>query len=295
MKRRTVIHAAAGSVVLARARASIAASPDKGELTGEVGVTTGGFIRHLSVESHAGKMRLLDLPKLLRDELDMRVIDLMTKTLASMAPAYLEQLRHAAASAGCVLTNLKMNQPGLDMASPDEATRRHALNEFKNTIDAAAMLGVRWVRPQPGIRRPDPGLHAAAYRELIDYAAPKGIALLIENNGWLRDDPAAIPSVIQEVGAGLHAQPDTGNWTDAARFDGLARAFPLAVTCDFKAFELAPDGGHQAYDLKRCFQIGWDSGFRGPWCIEHAHADWKQHLRETALLRDQLRQWMKTP
>jgi len=76
------------------------------------------------------------------------------------------------------------------------------------------------------------------------------------------------------------------------RYAGLARTFPLAVTCDFKARELGKKGEHILYDLERCFQIGWKAGFRGPWCLEHAHRDRKQLFRELGLLRDTLRKWM---
>jgi len=66
----------------------------------------------------------------------------------------------------------------------------------------------------------------------------------------------------------------------------------LAVSCDFKAGEIAADGSHAAYDLKRCFDIGWKAGFRGPWCFEHAHTDLTAQFRDFALLRDQLRRWI---
>ncbi len=240
-----------------------------------------------------GKFRLIELPRIMRDELDMRVIDLMTATLDSMEPAYLDGLRAEAEKCGCVLTNLKMNQKGLEMASEDEAARKHAMDTYKSTIDAAQRLGVRWVRPLPGAKRPDLKRLASSYRELMDYAGERGIGVLIENFGWMQGDPDALPSVIKETGEGLHSQPDTGNWTDAARYDGLAKAFPYAVSCDFKAKEMDADGGHKAYDLKRCFDIGWASGFRGPWCFEHFHADPAQLLREMGMLRDMLRQWMK--
>ena len=259
----------------------------------ELGITTGSFVRHLVETAQPGKLRLLDLPRLMRDELDMRVIDLMTATLVSLEPKYLEQLRQAAADAGCVLTNLKMNQKGLDLAAADEKLRRESIAVYRRTIDAAAVLGVRWVRPLPGPKAPDLKLLVPSYRELIDYAGEKGIGVLIENFGWMQGDPDAIPNVIQAVGSDLKSQPDTGNWTDAARYDGLTKAFPFAVSCDFKARDFAADGTHEAYDLKRCFDIGWQSGFRGPWCFEHFHNDLPQLFREMAQLRDMLRRWIQ--
>lgn len=291
--RRDFLQTSAGALAAAVTARADDKKVDKKRWQREIGVTTGSFIRHLSKEATPGKLRLLDLPRLMRDELDMKVIDLMTATLASQEPAYLEQLRAAADKAGCVLTNLKMNNPGLDMDSPDAAIRDKALTEYKRTIDVAARLGVRWVRPLPGKNRPDMAIHVASYRALIDYAAPNGIQLLIENNGWLRSEPSGIPEVIKAVDRNLAACPDTGNWRDNdVRYDGLAKSFPLAATCDFKALKLGAHGEHEAYDLKRCFQIAWDAGFRGPWCLEHFHEDLKSLYRELALLRELLRQWM---
>jgi hypothetical protein len=268
--------------------------PERRSLSGELGVTTGSFVRHLTVERQPGKLRLLDLPAVMRGELDMHVIDLMTATLPSMTPDYLDRLRTAAEREGCILTNLKMNQRGLDLGTADEELRKRSLVEYKQTVEAAALLGVRWVRPLPGPRRPDLKVLAASYRELIDFAAARHISLLIENFGWMAPDVTAIPEVIAAVGHGLAAQPDTGNWSDnSVRYEGLARAFPLAVSCDFKFQALGPNGEHAAYDLKRCFDIGWKAGFRGPWCFEHTHAELATLYRDLALLRDNIRQWMR--
>lgn len=292
MSRRSLLCAAPVLLAIGTEQA-LAAQPQRPSLAGELGVTTGSFVRHLTVERQAGKLRLLDLPQVMRDELDMRVIDLMTATLPSLEPDYLHKLRDAAQRAGCILTNLKMNQPGLNLGSEDDEERRRAIDVYKRTIDAAALLGVRWVRPLPGPKRPNAAILASAYRELIDYAAPHGISLLIENFGWLASDPDAIPDIIRAVGNGLAAQPDIGNWSDnTVRYAGLARAFPLAVSCDFKARNLGPAGEHDAYDLRRCFDIGWDAGFRGPWCFEHFHDNLAGLYADLKLLRDRLRQWI---
>lgn len=281
-----------------RSSALFAAGPllaAKDDLRGEIGITTGSFMRHLSAEKAAGKLRLLDLPQIMREELDMRVIDLMTATLVSLEPAYLERLRAAAEKHGCLLTNLKMNQSGLDMASADPVIKQAAMRVYKHSIDAAALLGCRWVRPLPLPDRPDPQRLAAAMRELIDYAAKKEITVLVENYGWMMTDADAIPRVIASVGPALKAQPDTGNWKDnTTRYTGLEKAFPHAVSCDFKAFKLGPDGAHADYDLKKCFDIAWATGFRGPWCIEHFHPDLPELFQEMKLLRDLLRRWMRT-
>jgi len=288
MKRRVFVASLAATSLPSRA----SAVP---ELAGEIGITTGSFMRHLSPDAAPGKLRLLDLPRRMSGELGLRVIDLMTATLAELTPAYCEKLRAEAGRCGCVLTNLKMNQKGLDLGSPDKAVRDEALRVYKETIDLAAILGVRWVRPLPLLQRPDLSVYKDSYRSLIDYAKAKGIGVLVENFGWMQGDPDAIPRLIAAVGDDLKSQPDTGNWTgNDVRYPGLEKAFPFAVSCDFKSRALGPGGSHTEYDLKRCFEIGWKSGFRGPWCFEHFHQDLEQQFKEFALLRDMLRGWMKS-
>ncbi|MCA9015634.1 MAG: TIM barrel protein [Planctomycetaceae bacterium] len=259
-----------------------------------LGITTSSFSGHIAPRATKGKITLLELPQILRDELGMTVIDLNTSTLASTDKQYLDQVRAAADKAGCILTNLKMNQPNLDMNSPDEATRTKALTAYKQSIDVASHLGLKWARPLPLVKRPDMKIHIASYRELCDYGAARNVQLLVENYGWMQNDPASVVKMVEAVGHNVAACPDTGNWdSDPIRYAGLEKTFPIAVTCDFKARNLGPQGEHPLYDLKRCFEIGWNAGFRGPWCFEHANKDRKQLFRELVLLREMLQGWMK--
>lgn len=264
-------------------------------LHGQVGVTTSSLSGHLVARAARGKFTLLELPGLLRNELDMKVIDLNTSALASNEPAYLESIRTAADDAGCVLTNLKLNQRDLDMSSPDRNVRERALTVYKASIDSASRLGIRWARPLPLKPRPDMKLHIDSYRELADYATERDVQMLVENFGWMESDPESVVKLVKAIGRNVAACPDTGNWSNnETRYAGLANTFPTAVTCDYKARKLGPAAEHDLYDLERCFRIGWQAGFRGPWCLEHANAERATLFRELALLRDNLRKWMKS-
>jgi Xylose isomerase-like TIM barrel len=306
--RREFLQSAAATLAASHELFADAKPKQPSSLAREVGITTSSLSGHLVPRPRRGKFTLLELPKILRDELDMRVIDLNTSTPASFEPRYLDKVRQAVADAKCVLTNLKLNQRGLDMSSREKAVREKALKEYERSIDAAARLGIKWARPLPLKNKPDMKLHVAAYQRLADYAARRGVQMLVENYGWMEDDPNSVAKLIKAVGGKVAAQdgaaathpdriaasPDTGNWKDnTIRYAGLAKTFPLAVTCDFKARQIGPKGEHKLYDLKRCFDIGWKAGFRGPWCLEHANRDRKSLFRELALLRDMLRGWMK--
>jgi hypothetical protein len=256
-------------------------------------VTTSSLSGHLVANPVRGQFSLLDLPRIMRDELDMRVIDLNTSSLASMKGAYLDRCRRAAEKAGCVFSNLKLNQRNVDMNSEDEDIRRKALTVYRASIDAASRLGCQWVRPLPSTQRPNMDLHIASYQELADYGAGHGIRMLVENYGWMEGDASSVVTLTKAIGHQAAACPDTGNWiNNEIRYKGLSKTFPTAVTCDFKAKSLGLKGEHKPYDLRRCFDIGWKAGFRGPWCLEHGNRDRTELFRELATLRDMLREWM---
>ena len=265
------------------------------ELANTIGIVTASAHAQLTGRSKDRKFTLLEIPRIMRDELDMRVMDLNTTSFPDFATvdrAYLDKLRSAAADANCVLTNLKMNQRGFDMNSRDKAVRQQALAEYKRAIDIASQLGCRWARPLPGKERPDMAIHVASYQELCDYAAGRNVQLLVENFGWMQSDSSSVASLVRSIGHNVAAGVDTGNWdNNELRYDGLEKTFPLAATCDFKARAMGPSGEHPLYDLRRCFDIAWASGFRGPWCLEHANVNTAGLLREFCLLRDMLRQW----
>jgi hypothetical protein len=256
MNRRNFVLTSAGTLAAA-ATAHAAGKP----LTREVGLVAATLAAHTAPRKPDG-LALNDLPKLIRNELGMRVIDMNTMNFTSLEPKIVEGFRKAAERAGCVLTNLKLNQRNIDLADADPAKRQHALTTYRRSVD--------------------------------DYAGERGLRVLIENFGWMQADPNSIPDLIRDIGGNLPASPDTGNWNgNPIRYEGLAKAFPLAATCDFKAKTLGPNGEHAQYDLQRCFQIGWDAGFRGPWCIEHGHKDLRTLIRNLKMIRGMLDGWMR--
>ncbi|HIK93815.1 MAG TPA: hypothetical protein EYG03_17850 [Planctomycetes bacterium] len=289
--------ALAGATVMAAPSIVAEAHQAKGpsELDDAIGIVTASAAAQLTTSRRKGKFTLLQLPKIMREELDLRVIDLNTSSFPDFAEVdnkYLDLLRTAADTYGCVLTNLKMNQRGIDMNSPQKDVRQQALAEYKRSIDIASHLGCRWARPLPQSQKPDMGIHVASYRELCEYAAERDVMMLVENFGWMQSDPDSVPSLLKAIGHNISAGVDTGNWSgNDVRYTGLARAFPLAATCDFKARKLGPGGEHKEYDLKRCFDIAWNAGFRGPWALEHGNADAQAFFSEIKLLRDMLRKW----
>ena len=265
-----------------------------------VGINIGSFGRHKQAPDSFQRIDPYDIPQMMREEWDVRVIDMLHSTLNTQDRAALEKFRARAERVGCVVSNLKINIRD-PLGSDDVAAQRSGLDDYKSWIDVAAILGARWVRPLPGPAVPRWDTVVAGYQQLADHAAKRNITVLVENYGWIQKDPDVIPRLVGALDGRIAAQPDTLNWNDdRARLAGLTKAFPLAASCDFKVGDLGLNYEHPAFDLRRCFDIGWKAGFRGPWCIEHvARMDPKQPQDKAALLREmkwlvgQLRAWTK--
>ena len=230
----------------------------------------------------------------------MKVIDLSTGTLGDRDPKRADRLRAAAEAAGCVITNLKVNAThmgvkvlDLPFDHPEPAVRRKALEEYKEWILIAQRLGARWLRPFSAEQRPDFAVLVESYRELAEFGAHHGVTLVVENATWICSDAQAIPRLVQALNGRIAAAPDTGSWDPPIRWDALAAAFPHAVTCDFKVGDLSPQFEHRAYDLRRCFEIGWKAGFRGPWCIEHGNGNTARLFTEWRWIKNQIETWTR--
>lgn len=262
----------------ALASASLAAAAPQRSLARLVGITTGG----LNFQRENKVLNAISLPRFMRDDLGMQMIDLNTRWLTAFDDKYIGKVRDNAEKHGCFFSNLKVNH------RYEAVTTAKGMAHSKELVRTAQRLGARWIRlsfPKKPTWQP--------YRELAKYAKQRNVQLLVENGGWIGSDSDAIPRIVKEVGVNIAPGPDTGNWKDDVRWEGLKKAFPGAVTCDFKVFELDAQKKHQRYDIRRCFEIAWKAGFRGPWAIEHWNDDLQQYAKDTGYLRDQLVAWMK--
>lgn len=261
-----------------------------------IGINTSSFGRQRNALRPAERIALADIPAVMRDELDLRIIDLESAAFGPRDLRIAEQFRARAEDAGCRIINLKVNAHDLPFDSEDRGQRERALAEYRAWIEVAARLGARSLRPYPAERRPRLETLLESYRVLADHADRYGIVLLVENYKWIETDPAVMPEIVRRSGGRIAVLADTGNWADAAtRRAGLAAAFPHAMTCDFKVRELNEQGEHAAYDLRAAFDQGRAAGYAGPWCIEHTHPRRDVLLRELRLIKSKLESWAAVP
>lgn len=166
-------------------------------------------------------------------ELGLDGADISVAHLASLAPVYLDGLRQQAAEVG---VQIAMIVTYADFTHPDAAERARQVKETRAYIDAAARLGIAFIRLTAGQRHPGVernagiGWAVTGLTSCLEHAAGAGITLVYENHTkgaiWTYNDfsqPADIflEIVRQTEGTGLRLLYDTAN-TLAAGDDPLA-------------------------------------------------------------------------
>ena len=221
-------------------------------------VSTWSF--HLEFE--AGRMQVLHFPEMIADRYGVHNLEIVAPHFGSAEPRDLQaQLERGHSRIVNIPVDIQelWETPGL--SSPDPSVRQRAIALYSGWIDRAHELGVHSVRCDPGLLNLNElAPTIASYRQLGEYGAPRGVAVIVENHGSASAHPEQLAEVLRVSGAG--ALPDFGNFPDeATRERGLRLLFPLAKSiCHAK---LLPG-------IERCVAIAEESGFTGVYSIESA-------------------------
>lgn len=189
-------------------------------------------------------------------------------------PAYLSFFRKFLEKKEVHLVDLGLG--GRNFSDTDSAARVEAIQFGKHGIDAASELGSPSARMHLNAKTTPPvETTAAALGELADYAQKKNIALLLENDNPVAEDPFFLAAVIDKVSNPfLRALPDMGNSLmpsgDAERnARGVSQMFDRAWNmCHVKSDVGNAHGKRFAVDLKRMFQIAKDHHYAGYYSME---------------------------
>ena len=170
----------------------------------------------------AGERTLADWFRLAAD-LGLDGADISVAHLDSLDSGYLDGLRRQAADAGIVIAGMVTYT---DFTHPDPAERQRHRQELRRYIDAAARLGVDFLRVtagqrHPGVTRADGVAWAAdGLTAWVDEANAAGVTLAYENHaigyGWTYFDFSQRAQIFLEIchataASGLQILFDTAN------------------------------------------------------------------------------------
>jgi sugar phosphate isomerase/epimerase len=213
-------------------------------------------------------LRLVDVPAYYRERFAIRNLEFWSHHFESLEKHYLKELRARVKSAKAELINVQVDAK-YDLASTNEDERQASLATVRQWIDAAALLGSRAVRINPG--RPDGSVDKsiASMTEVNQYCVSKGLPLLTENHFGLEMDPDVHLKIREAAGPkNFYTLPDFGNYPVETMWDSLAKILPYAYVVSAKAVDFDAQGKHISYDFDRCVQMCERAGFKGIYLVE---------------------------
>jgi sugar phosphate isomerase/epimerase len=232
--------------------------------------------RHDDKSTVAGKMLLKDFAAHAAAKFNVRKIEPWSEHFLSLEPGYLDEIRNAAGKVGSSFADIAADGEN-SIYSSDTAERELAIRFGKEWIDVAARLGSPSVRiniaPAKNAK-PDAVRVAEGLKPIAEYAACKNIAVHLENDNAVSENPFFVVSVLDRVNSPwLRALPDFGNSLAALpaeeAYRGLEQMFAHAY-----AISHVKDATTTAanlvvpVDLARIFALAKKHGYQGIFSME---------------------------
>lgn len=216
----------------------------------------------------ANPLTLLEVPAYYRKRFGVRQLEFWSNHFQSLDAAYLQELRGRIQASQAELINVQVDAD-YDLASVDEGVRQKSLLTVRQWIDAAATLGSRAIRINPGKPRGSVEQSIASLKEVNQYCRAKGLPLLTENHFGIEMDPEVHLRIREGAGPdNLYTLPDFGNYPVATLWESLAKILPYAYVVSAKAVDFDAQGNHLSYDFERCIKMCEQAGFSGIYLVE---------------------------
>ncbi len=274
LKRRDILLGSAIAAGVLRGQTPKRFGSDRAKLD-RIGVMTLSFDSILKSDRHPKDPRrtldILDAPQMIADRYGIHHVEFQHSHFASTESSYLKELRGRLKKAKSHMNQICLEFGILNISSPDPMLRIETVDLTKQWIDHAAAVGCPRVMLNHGSLAPEVREPAiTTLKEIAAYGSKRTVCVTLENRGH---GPTPInPSwdVVVEVirAAGIHANPDTGNFRDeASRAAGLRAMYPLSC-----------GSSHAHYDPKRYSElhaigISKELGYKGLYSIEATPAN----------------------
>ncbi len=227
-------------------------------------------------------MDLKDFAAMIAERFGVPNINPLAAHFRSTEPAYLDELRARVQKAKSHIVDLGLG--GRNFSDPDPAARTAAIEYGKKWIDIAGAVGSPSVRQHLGAPHrapPSVELSAKALGRLADCGAKKNVAVILENDDPVGEDPFFIVKVIERAANPyLRALPDMGNSLPALgeerNFEAVRAMFRHAWNMAHVKDTVEGEGGKTfRVDLEKMFAIANAEGYRGYFSMEweSSHGD----------------------
>lgn len=225
-----------------------------------------------------GELDPLDFSAVARERFGIDAVEYVNQFFMDRASdaRYVGELRRRADDAG--VRSLLIMCDGLGrLGDPDPAARTRAVENHQPWVEAAATLGCHSIRvnaESEGTPDEAAALTADGLARLTDYAAGRGLNVIVENHGGLSSDGSWLAGVMRRVDdPRCGTLPDFGNFDsgDGRQYDrylGVAEMMPFARAVSAKSYDFDEAGEETTIDYHRMLRIVVNAGYHGHLGIE---------------------------
>ncbi len=196
-----------GSLVLAKGT-EVNTAP--GTVKDDISIAQWALVR----EVREGKWKTLDFPRIAREDFDINGIEFVSTLFELPTYSYLQRLRRNAEKHDVTMVLIMVDDEG-ETCAPSKTERIQTAINHRKWVDIAKYLGCHSIRtncrgPKDAPKNQALEWAADCYNLLLEYAAPAGIRVLIENHGGLSNDADWMVSLFKKVIIRISAHTPTG-------------------------------------------------------------------------------------
>lgn len=220
-----------------------------------------------------GQLDPMDFPAFARATFSLAGVEYVSLFYRQMPAdgSWARELRRRADDAGVTSVLIMVDDEG-EIGDPDSSARERTVEAHRRWLDAAAVLGCHSIRVNAlsvGSPEVQCDLCADGIARLCEYAAPSGMAVIVENHGGMSCLGEWVAAVVKKVNLpNCGTLPDFGNFQCADgtmndRYDGVRAMMPFARGVSAKSYDFDAGGEETSTDFARMLAIVRDGGYQG--------------------------------
>lgn len=218
-------------------------------------------------EIRQGKWKTLEFPRIARENFDINGIEFVNTLFEVPTLSYLKELKKNAENYGVKMVLIMVDDEG-ETCTPSRKERKQTVINHQKWIDIAHFLGCHAIRtncrgPENAPKEEALKWATETYNEMLEYAIPANISVLIENHGGLSNDVNWMLNLLNEVNNRYFGSyPD---WRQPGPdFDNVEYLQKMLPFADGLSYRNQPTEELSAKMIKMCN----GAGYRGWYGIE---------------------------
>jgi L-ribulose-5-phosphate 3-epimerase len=244
-----------------------------------------------------GKLDHLDFAKTAKEQFGIEGVEYVNQFFMDKAEdkKYLAEMKQRAADRGVKSLLIMIDREGR-LGDPDDAKRKQAVENHYKWAEAAKFLGCHSIRvnaASAGEYEEQLKLAADGLRRLSEFAAKRGLNVIVENHGGLSSNGKWLASVMKTVDLpNCGTLPDFGNFGAYDRYQGVRETMPYAVAVSAKSHDFDEKGNETHTDYLKMMKIVLDAGYHGWVGVEYEGSKLDEYagIRATKALLERVRE-----